>query len=182
MAEDQNEVKPITRRELLNYVWLGSLGVFLAEFAGVGVLFAFPRFREGEFGGTFTVGTASELPGTDAPPEAFSDGRFWFVRTPDGILALYNVCVHLGCLYNWQDAEDKFICPCHGSQYTRDGDYIAGPAPRSLDRFVVRVVNPSTGEVVAETDPETKGPVAVQDPSYVVRVDTGELIRGDPHG
>lgn len=181
MAEDQNGVKPITRRELLNYVWLGSLGVFLAEFTGVGILFAFPRFREGEFGGTFSLGAASEMPDTEAAPQANNEGKFWLVRTDEGILALYKVCTHLGCLFNWQESETKFICPCHGSQFERDGDYIQGPAPRSLDRFVVRIVDPNTGEVVAETDPQTKGPVAAPSPDHVVRVDTGSLLRGDPN-
>lgn len=180
-AEGEAAVKPLTRRELLNYVWVGSLGVFLAEFTGIGIIFAFPRFREGEFGGTFNLGPASELPEVEAPPEANNAGKFWFVRTTEGILALYRVCTHLGCLYNWQDSETKFICPCHGSQFERDGDYIQGPAPRSLDRFVVRIVDPNTGEVVAETDPQTKGPVPVPDPNYLVRVDTGALIRGDSH-
>lgn len=179
MADEQTEVKPLTRRELLNYVWLGSLGVFLAEFTGVGVIFAFPRFREGEFGGTFTLGPASEMPPTEAAPQANNEGKFWLVQTDEGILALYKVCTHLGCLFNWQESDNKFICPCHGSQFERDGDYIQGPAPRSLDRFVVRVVDPNTGNVVAETDPQTKGPVPAPDPNHVVRVDTGALLRGD---
>ncbi|MDQ7029005.1 MAG: Rieske 2Fe-2S domain-containing protein [Ardenticatenia bacterium] len=173
-------VKPITRRELLNYIWLGSLGVFLAEFAGLGVIFAFPRFREGEFGGVFRLGPAAQLPEVGSSPQPNSEGKFWLVHLPEGVLALYRVCTHLGCLYNWQEAENKFICPCHGSQFQKDGTYITGPAPRSLDRFVVRVIDPNTGQVVAETDPKGKGPVAVPGEEYIIAVDTGALIRGDP--
>jgi len=35
----------INRRELLNYAWLASMAMLLANAGGVGLLFAFPRFR-----------------------------------------------------------------------------------------------------------------------------------------
>lgn len=31
----------------------------------------------------------------------------------------------------------SFKCPCHGSHYHVDGEYLDGPAPRSLDRFTL---------------------------------------------
>lgn len=43
------------------------------------------------------------------------------------------VCPHLGCHFDWNDAANKFLCPCHGSEYTAYGEHIAGPAPRGLD-------------------------------------------------
>lgn len=35
-----------------------------------------------------------------------------------GIVA---VCTHLGCVVPWNKAENKFMCPCHGSQYDQTG-------------------------------------------------------------
>jgi cytochrome b6-f complex iron-sulfur subunit len=55
------------------------------------------------------------------------DGSYW--------LALYQVCVHLGCKYPFRDDCKSFKCPCHGSHYNIDGEYLDGPAPRSADRF-----------------------------------------------
>lgn len=46
--------------------------------------------------------------------------------------ALNAVCTHLGCVVPWVAAENKFKCPCHGSQYDRNGKVIRGPAPLSL--------------------------------------------------
>lgn len=56
-----------------------------------------------------------------------SDGSYW--------IALYQKCVHLGCTVPFRNDCDSFKCPCHGSHYNVDGEYLDGPAPRSLDRF-----------------------------------------------
>ncbi len=177
---------PMTRREFLYYVWLSSIALATAGSVGAILWFAYPRFREGEFGGEFPV-TASSLPGTDAPPEDHPDGRFWLVRTDSGVLAIYKVCTHLGCLYKWVPANDRFECPCHGSKYEKDGAWIEGPAPRSLDRFVVRVLD-GNGNVITETpegnmnaDPSAGAPVEVPDGAAEIRVDTGTRILGPLH-
>jgi cytochrome b6-f complex iron-sulfur subunit len=56
-----------------------------------------------------------------------SDGSYW--------IALYQKCVHLGCTVPFRDSCMSFKCPCHGSHYNVDGEYLGGPAPRSFDRF-----------------------------------------------
>ena len=168
----------VNRREFLNLAWLASLGFFTISLGGVTYLFALPRFKEGEFGGVVTVGTVGDLPLTDAPPDDYPKTKFWISNTEQGATALYTVCTHLGCLYGWRDQEDKFVCPCHGSQFEKDGNFITGPAPRSLDRFALRVVDAQTGEVLAEsTDGE---PLQLpDDPTALVQVDTGIRIRGE---
>jgi cytochrome b6-f complex iron-sulfur subunit len=42
-------------------------------------------------------------------------------------------------LIPFQAAENRFICPCHGSTFERNSDYVRGPAARNLDQFVVEV-------------------------------------------
>jgi len=101
-------------------------------------------------------------------------------RGKPGVLALYNVCVHLGCLYQWQPSTDRFECPCHGSKYQKDGTYIEGPAPRSLDRMSISFVD-ANGKVLAETD-SAGDPLPVPDPKAQLVVDTGKIILGKSHG
>src|SRR5229473_6508423 len=62
-----------------------------------------------------------------------------FVKDSDGSLwlALYQRCVHLGCTVPFRNDCVSFKCPCHGSHYNVDGEWLDGPAPRSLDRFVI---------------------------------------------
>lgn len=64
-----------------------------------------------------------------------------FMKAADGSLwvALYQRCVHLGCTVPFRNDCVSFKCPCHGSHYNVDGEYLDGPAPRSLDRFKVQI-------------------------------------------
>ena len=43
------------------------------------------------------------------------------------------ICPHLGCQFQWSGDQNRFACPCHGSQFNLDGEHLAGPAPRGLD-------------------------------------------------
>jgi cytochrome b6-f complex iron-sulfur subunit len=173
---------PVTRREFLNIAWLASLGFFLLPVGGVTLLFAYPRFKAGEFGGVFELGDVSTLPIVNTTPLSNTRGKFWLTRTEEGVRALYKVCVHLGCLYNWQEVDFKFLCPCHGSQYTYSGDYILGPAPRSLDTFVMKAIKRSTGEVLDETVGPSDPIQVFDDPDVYYTVDTGNKILGAPRG
>jgi cytochrome b6-f complex iron-sulfur subunit len=84
-----------------------------------------------------------------------SDGSYW--------LALYQKCVHLGCTVPFKNSCASFKCPCHGSHYNVDGEYLDGPAPRSLDRFQISfqgdnvVVNTGVlNQTVAQPDETTR--------------------------
>ncbi len=174
------ENKPVTRREFLNIAWLASLGFLMLDLGGVTYLFSMPRFKEGEFGGLFSIGKVSELPEKGSPPVNYPQVKLWLSNTDQGVMALYKVCTHLGCLYNWNAQEGKFICPCHGSQFQANGTYIQGPAPRSLDRFVVQAVDPNSNQVIAESKDGNPLPVPAQ-PDAVIKVDTGKRVKGAIH-
>mmetsp|Transcript_45738 Transcript_45738/g.106183 ORF Transcript_45738/g.106183 Transcript_45738/m.106183 type:complete len:218 (-) Transcript_45738:15-668(-) len=55
--------------------------------------------------------------------------------------ALKAECTHLGCLAEWRQSENKFVCPCHGSEYDAQGKVLRGPAPSSLALSHVELVS-----------------------------------------
>lgn len=183
MAEPKTAKKPtaevsgpraVSRREFLMYAWGASLGLLAAGSGVASYAFGLPRFKAGEFGGAFTLGPASALPAVNAAPVANTTGKFWLVHTEEGVKALYKVCTHLGCLYEWDTLNYRFQCPCHGSRFWLDGSLMRGPAARGLDQFVVRAVDGS-GNVVAETTKPGEA-VAVSDSNLIIVVDTGKRL------
>ncbi|NUQ39294.1 MAG: Rieske (2Fe-2S) protein [Caldilineales bacterium] len=178
----KTEPLPINRREFLTYAWGAALALVTVQGTAATLWFSYPRFRAGEFGGVFTV---TDLPEVGAKPGENLTGKFWWAHTEDGMKALYKVCTHLGCLYEWKDQTGRFECPCHGSKFRQDGRVIHGPATRDLDEFVVTAMD-TGGQQVAQTaivagegNQEKLQAVPAQS-GLVYKVDTGRKLLGRP--
>ena len=64
----------------------------------------------------------------------------WVVKvSAKEVIAFAPQCPHLGCAYHWEVQNEEFLCPCHASRFSIDGDVISGPSPRPLDRYEVKV-------------------------------------------
>ena len=65
----------------------------------------------------------------------------FYVLTENGrdFVAMSNICTHLGCRVRWIADQEQFFCPCHNAAFSKDGSVAAGPPPRPLDRYQVKV-------------------------------------------
>jgi Rieske Fe-S protein len=63
----------------------------------------------------------------------------WWKKSDREVIAFGPQCPHLGCAYHWQAGNQTFLCPCHASTFSIDGEVLTGPAPRALDRYETRV-------------------------------------------
>jgi cytochrome b6-f complex iron-sulfur subunit len=168
----------VTRRQVLNRGIVTSFSLILASFGGASLAFLWPTLSGG-FGSKIRAGKLEEILGEieeSKEPFYLASGRFYINPYPkdavakakqveaysaviegyeQGIVALYQKCVHLGCRVPWCSASQWFECPCHGSQYNRVGEKKGGPAPRGLDRFAVDI---SGGIVVVDTSKVIDGP------------------------
>ena len=166
--------KPIVRRDFFRSALLVSLGVFTAEFGGATLAFLWPNLKGG-FGSAINAGPLAdlkaEIASTNAP--AYNGGgRFYVVPyngspteeidygvlgvTAQGIMPLYQRCVHLGCRVPFCASSKWFECPCHGSKYNEAGEYRLGPAPRGMDRFKLSI--DASGNVIVDTSTIILGP------------------------
>ena len=105
----------------------------------------------------FTIGETVNVVFEDASPLPWAGvtarTAAWLRRDGEGQFTAFTVhCTHLGCPVRWVADAQLFLCPCHGGVYYSDGTVSAGPPPRKLPQYPVRV-NPTTGQVEIQTSP-----------------------------
>ena len=149
------ERETYSRRSFLNKLWvlLGTLA--FAEMIVMVIAFfrpRKPRTTAAEQDAIVVAGAVDNFePGTVS---AFVRGKFYLARLEDGgFLAMSRTCTHLSCTVPWVSGENRFICPCHSSEFDIRGEVINPPAPRALDLY----------------------PVAIE--NNILRVDTGKLTK-----
>jgi len=140
------DVPDMGRRQFMNFLTFGTItGTVLGALYPVVKYFIPPS--SGASGGGVTAKDAlgndivvSEFLAKHAPGERVltqglkGDPTYLVVENAQTIAdyGLNAVCTHLGCVVPWNSGENKFMCPCHGSQYDQTGKVIRGPAPLSL--------------------------------------------------
>jgi Rieske Fe-S protein len=91
---------------------------------------------------TVTVDASSPLASVGSAALVQSGaGNFLVSRaSQDAFVALTAVCTHEGCtVTGFQNA--RYVCPCHGSQFTTNGAVAQGPASRALQQFGTAFAN-----------------------------------------
>lgn len=167
---DQRSGAP-DRRTVLRWTWRGLVAGLVVDGAWTAYDVLVPRV-EGGFGGAVAAGAEGGFP--EGEVRYFPEGRFYLTRIDGELMALYQKCPHLGCRVPYCESSGRFECPCHGSIFTRRGEYVAGPAPRGMDQFPLRVedraVVVDTAEVIEgppigelTMDPEGDGPSCLGD-------------------
>jgi len=137
--------EPITRK---SFLWLGwtAIAAFFASGSAAVARFFIPNVLY-EPSQQFNAGPAKEFP-VGVSTLWFKRQRVWVVRSGKGIYALWARCTHLGCTPNWFADQNRFRCPCHGSNYDTEGAVIAGPAPKPLWRCKVELS--TTGDLLID--------------------------------
>lgn len=145
-ASGTSDVPNLGRRQFMNLLTFGAATGTVA-----GMLYPVVRYfippSSGGTGGGITAKNAlgndviatqflqTHNPGDRVLVQGLKGDPTYLVVQDNGDLASYginSVCTHLGCVVPWNASENKFMCPCHGSQYDAAGKVVRGPAPLSL--------------------------------------------------
>lgn len=151
------------RRRLLGGIAVAAAGLG-ATVVGVPVVGAllYPLFRSTPRDwrsvgpvGQFKVGDTVAVSFDDAAALVWSGvsarTAAWLRRVDEQRFLAFKVnCTHLGCPVRWLPQANLFMCPCHGGVFYQDGAVAAGPPPRPLELYPVRVQN---GQVQIRTGP-----------------------------
>ena len=141
-----SDVPDLGRRQFMNLLTFGSItGVALGALYPVVKYFIPPSSGSGSGGVTAKDALGNDIivseylethPAGDRQlAQGLKGDPTYVVIKDDGQIANYGinaVCTHLGCVVPWNTSENKFMCPCHGSQYDETGKVVRGPAPLSL--------------------------------------------------
>lgn len=159
-AGAEQEPTPERRRFLARLgVGLAGVGATIIGIPVIGFLVA-PLFRRvGESwrpvgpASAFRVGETVKVtfPSADAKPWSGATGATaaWLRRDDTDAFTAFSLnCTHLGCPVRWVAGAKLFMCPCHGGVFYQDGAVAAGPPPRALTRYPVRV---REGQVFVQT-------------------------------
>jgi cytochrome b6-f complex iron-sulfur subunit len=163
-TEGREQAVRANRRLLFRWVGWAAIATLLGQWS-LGFLSFFTPRRLGAFGGTINAGRVSDYQLGEV--KAIREGKCYVVRVPEGFLALWWKCPHLGCTVPWlpndpaeggpPDGGDRaftdkghFKCPCHQSTYNRYGQIVAGPAPRPMSQFPLRIDN---DKIIVESGP-----------------------------
>lgn len=72
-----------------------------------------------------------------------------FKTKDEKVYALSRICTHQGCSVNFDLAQNKLICPCHGAMYDAlEGNVISGPTEKSLKKINVKIDGDNIMEVI----------------------------------
>ncbi|CDF77454.1 unnamed protein product [Chondrus crispus] len=164
-AAGADEMVPdMAKRNTMNLLLFGSTSAVALGILGPFAFFFVPQSSGGGDGGVI----AKDALGTNIQKKAYLDSHnggsrelvqglrgdaTYLIVTEDKsdieYYALNAVCTHLGCVVPWNKAENKFMCPCHGSQYAPTGAVVRGPAPLPL--ALERVEEDEAGNVVLKS-------------------------------
>ena len=159
MAKKNTESNSITRRNFFKKSTIG-LGSLLTVMIGYPLISSIVTQSKSIIKGVFSkIGLIKEIPNSFSPVKNPTKKNFtleqqdayvtfkepediWVVKKSEEDLKVFSpICPHLGCRYGWDSDRKLFVCPCHNSVYTIEGDVVSGPAPRGLDTLPQEVKN-----------------------------------------
>lgn len=82
-----------------------------------------------------------------------SDEMMLIRKSESTFIAVRTICTHKGCDVELEG--DKFVCPCHGSEFTIDGVVTQGPATKNLKIFET-IFDSGNGTVTIKTSADEK--------------------------
>jgi cytochrome b6-f complex iron-sulfur subunit len=119
-----------------NFIRWGIFGLLLSRI--------FPRsssvLAQNKF---YKVGTIAQLDSQGfLLNEDLEIGAVFVKRKDDkSLIAIDPTCTHAGCIVEWKDKKNTFVCPCHASEFKQDGTRIKGLAKSNLSKYQVKTNN-----------------------------------------
>ncbi|MBI3091568.1 MAG: ubiquinol-cytochrome c reductase iron-sulfur subunit [Candidatus Tectomicrobia bacterium] len=168
MSEDLlTGTKRLSRRGFFSAIAWGAFTAYMLALGAVLTRFFYPKILY-EPSQKFRAGVPDDYPKGIVNESLKKAQRVWMIHTEKGIYSLIAICTHLGCTPNWFLENNRFQCPCHGSNFTLEGDVIAGPAPQPL--FRAKITLAADGKIQVDKAITANRPPQRDEAPFVLKV------------
>lgn len=63
-----------------------------------------------------------------------------YKKSETEFIILSSICTHAKCQLTWNSDETVWDCPCHGSQFSVEGEVLSGPAKKPLNKIPLKQI------------------------------------------
>ncbi|MFC2102870.1 ubiquinol-cytochrome c reductase iron-sulfur subunit [Bacteroidota bacterium] len=133
---------PFNRRKFLNsLLGVGGIGGLITIIYPALAFLKPPKLATPNVN-SVKVGSALEFPENSSRIIKFGRKPVILVKTAEGnFIALAATCTHLDCIVQYKEDTKQIWCACHNGIYDLNGRNVAGPPPRPLENYLVKIIN-----------------------------------------
>lgn len=137
-----------TRRLFINWFLGTSVGALLASIVYPITRYVSPPEVPEATTNQVEAGTTAD---SDLVQKSFKIVRFGadpviLVRASETEFRAFSAtCTHLDCIVEYHADRKRIFCNCHGGEYDLQGKNVAGPPPRPLTAYTVKVESAAAG-------------------------------------
>ncbi len=128
------------RRSLIRWLLGGGFAASLSSFLYPVLRFMNPPAVPEAAVNEVVAGKIQDFPPNSGKLVKFGSKPALLIRVSDTDWRAYSgICTHLNCTVQYRVATQQIWCACHNGFYDLNGRVVAGPPPRPLEEYAVRV-------------------------------------------
>ncbi|MEW6128797.1 MAG: Rieske (2Fe-2S) protein [Acidobacteriota bacterium] len=142
LSDNPKEIVPSSkqRRRFIDSLLLTSFSATFASIFYPIIKFLIPPQVVEASQASVVAGKLSELKANTGKIFKFGTKPGIIVKKASGeVCAFSATCTHLNCTVQYREDSQEIWCACHNGRYDLNGKNIAGPPPRPLEQFEVKV-------------------------------------------
>lgn len=128
------------RRSILGWILGGGFAASILSFLYPAIRFMNPPETPEAAVNEVSAGKVSDWKINSARIVRFGSRPVLLIRAGESDWRAFSaICTHLNCTVQYQQEQRQIWCACHNGFYDLNGRVVAGPPPRPLEEFAVRV-------------------------------------------
>jgi cytochrome b6-f complex iron-sulfur subunit len=117
--------------------FLGSITFLSFAYSLVKFLASIPAARTSD---KKLVISKTDIPSGESRNIIYGNMPIVVINRPEkGLIAFSRVCTHLGCLVDYNEKKQLFLCPCHAGVFDIEGYVVSGPPPKAMNAIPLRI-------------------------------------------